>query len=485
MKKNMFTIIKVLAIVFLVNTMMAQGKIPETNAGNMFKGWLESVNTGDKEVITKFIKENFGAKFFEKSTAEELASQDMEIHSQTGKLSVYSAESPTENSVKAVVHSADKTMWAEITFKVTAENPAKIVGIGLKPVQAPQTEKPARMPDADLVKDLDNQLQKVTAEDSFSGTVLIAKNGNVIYNKAFGMADRDKKIPNNTDTKFAVGSMSKMMTSVAIAKLVQEGKLSFDDKLSKCLPGYPNKEVAEKVTVHHLLTHTSGLPDVFTPEWDAKKDQVKNVNDWLEFFVNKPLQFEPGKDWAYSNAGFVVLGAIIEKVSGKDYYTYIRENIAKPLGMNNSEFYSKDDKVENMAMGYTTGQKPGGPKTDNVDTRPYRGFPAGGGYSTTGDMLKFANGLKNNKLLNKEITENIISVKFPMSPDQKSGYAYGFGDNTNEGIRVVGHNGGAPGMNGELKMYWNSGYVVIVLSNLDPPAASKMFKYINDRIDAK
>src|SRR4029079_16154267 len=130
-----------------------------------------------------------------------------------------------------------------------------------------------------------------------------------------GYADRESKTPNNLETRFRLGSMNKMFTSVSIAQLVQAGKLKYTDTVADVLPDYPNKEVARKITVHQLLTHTSGLGDIFGPEFQRTKDSLHDLKDYLPLFVNQPLRFEPGKDWSYSNAGFIVLGLIIEHVS--------------------------------------------------------------------------------------------------------------------------------------------------------------------------
>jgi CubicO group peptidase (beta-lactamase class C family) len=135
----------------------------------------------------------------------------------------------------------------------------------------------------------------------------VARDGKPIFAKAYGLANKDQQIPNQLDTKFALGSMNKMITSVAIAQLVPAGKFKYSGTVAQLLPGYPNQEIAAKITVHQLATHTSGLGDVFGPEFQQKKDTLRTVRDWFPLFAGKPLRFEPGKSWSYSNAGFVVL----------------------------------------------------------------------------------------------------------------------------------------------------------------------------------
>src|SRR4030095_10641297 len=167
------------------------------------------------------------------------------------------------------------------------------------------------------------------------------------FTNAYGLADKKQNIPNRIDTTFNLGSCNKMFTALAIAQLAEKGKLSFDDVVAKHLPDYANKDIAAKVTLHHLLTHTSGLG--FYPFTHGSK----TPEGILKFFVDKPLAFEPGARMQYSNAGFVVLGLIIERVSGKNYYDYIRENIYQPAGMSGTDSYSLDEQIANRAIGYT------------------------------------------------------------------------------------------------------------------------------------
>ena len=224
------------------------------------------------------------------------------------------------------------------------------------------------------------------------------------------MAEKTFGVPNKIDTKFNLGSMNKMFTAIAIAQLVEAGKLSFQDSLAKVLPEYPNRQSAEKITIHHLLTHTSGLGDFFdNPEFRPFRQKYQNPTDYFRLFADKPLRFEPGARFGYSNAGFVVLGAIVEKVSGENYFDYIREHIYKPAGMTNSDSYELTEVVPNLAVGYGRFEDdPMGidPRRSNIAFLPWKGSPAGGGYSTAPDLLKFAQALRENKLVSAKTKEN-------------------------------------------------------------------------------
>src|SRR5256714_1008132 len=194
-------------------------------------------------------------------------------------------------------------------------------------------------PVPDPAKDLDSYLNTVVAENKLSGVVLVAKDGVTLASKAAGIANKATNAPIDLNTKFNLGSMNKMFTAVAIAQLAQAGKLAFADTVGKHLPDYPNKEVADKVTIHHLLTHTSGMGMYWNEKFMAQREKLLTVAAHLPLFASDPLSFKPGEKFQYSNAGYMVLGAIIEKVSAQDYYSYVLEHIYKPAGMSETGFY--------------------------------------------------------------------------------------------------------------------------------------------------
>ena len=340
--------------------------------------------------------------------------------------------------------------------------------------------------DATLAKELDAYFQRVTGQDLFSGSVLVAKNGQPVFRKAYGMSNKSDSTPNEIDTKFDLGSMNKMFTAVAIAQLAERGKLSFNDTVGKLLPDYPNKEVAEKVTVHHLLTHTSGMGSYFNQKFRANLNNLRTVRDYLPLFADEPLSFEPGTKWQYSNSGFTVLGLIIEKVSGQNYYDYVKQHIFKPAGMGNTDSYERDKEVAKLAIGYTKAGEdgrpdPSAPRRANTPMRPAKGSPAGGGYSTVDDMLKFSIALRNHKLLSAKYTELITTGKVDMGNSGRK-YAYGFGEEVSNGRRVVGHNGGGPGIGANLDIFTETGYTVVVLGNYDPPAMMPVVARIREML---
>jgi CubicO group peptidase (beta-lactamase class C family) len=353
-----------------------------------------------------------------------------------------------------------------------------LVGIGCALGQnaAQSTANPS---EATTAKELQQYFDQLTAENQLSGAVLVAKDGIPIASKAVGLADRAGGTPITLSTRFNLGSLNKMFTAVAIAQLAQEGKLDFQDRIDKHLPDYPNSAVAGKVTIHHLLTHTSGLGSYWNAEYEAKRASLTTVAAHLPLFANDPLAFSPGEKFQYSNAGFMLLGAIIEKVSGENYYDYVRRHVYEPAAMNATGFYEPGPNSE-VAIGYTREGAAEGKLRENTNLREVKGGPAGGGYSTVQDLVKFHMALRDHKLLNEEFTRISTTGKGEAGPQGK--YAYGFGDKIFAGKHIVGHNGGAPGIAANLDMFPELGYTAVLLMNCDPPAMMPIIMKIRELI---
>ena len=332
----------------------------------------------------------------------------------------------------------------------------------------------ARTPDEAFVAALQAQLEAATAADQFSGAVLVVRDGVTLFEGAYGRADREQNIPNSPDTRFRAGSMHKMLTAVSVLQLVQQGQVSLNATLDTYLPDYPNVELASKVTIHHLLTHTGGTGNIFGPLFDQHRLDLREVDDYLELYGERDLLFKPGEQWQYSNYGFVLLGAVIERVTGMRYDDYVAANVLAPAGMTGTGAAPEDSVVPGRAVSYAPQS---GSFVSVASTLPYRGTPAGGGYSTVRDFERFATAIREHKLLDAAHTELLYTgkVAIPQNPDL---YAYGFVDRVVAGRRLVGHTGGAAGMAGYLDFEPDGGYTVVVLSNFSWPAATPVTTFI-------
>jgi CubicO group peptidase (beta-lactamase class C family) len=331
-----------------------------------------------------------------------------------------------------------------------------------------------RLTQAQALAALSDHAAERAAADEFAGAVLVARRGKVLLKDAWGRADRKAGVANTPATRFRIGSMNKMFTAVATLQLVEAHKLALDDPIGQHLRRYPNKEVAAKVTVRHLLTHTGGTGDIFGPEFDQHRLGLREHRDYLKLYGSRGLNFEPGARFEYSNYGFVLLGALIEHVSGATYDDYVRDHIFRPAAMRSTGALPEAVEVPERAVGYLR-LSPASAWEPNTYTLPWRGTAAGGGYSTVGDLLRFAQALGSGGLLSE------ATLAEATRPHQQQ-YGYGFDVQGQGRLASYGHGGGAPGMNGELRVFPELGYVVVALSNLDPPAASELVEFFTLRM---
>lgn len=316
-----------------------------------------------------------------------------------------------------------------------------------QPSAGPERMRPSPISQTELARRLTSALDSLAKAGEFSGVAVLVKNGAPVFQRAFEIADRERGVANNPETAFNLGSINKVFTQIAILQLRAAGKLDLDSTLATYWPDYPNKEVARRITLRQLMRHTSGIGgNIFDPPAGGKRNDIRTLKDYLPLFVNQPLAFEPGTRNAYSNAGYVVLGLLIERLSGDDYYTYVREHIFKPAGMTHTGSFMVDSLPPNTAIGYTRGDEnapSSAPLRPNTRDLPGRGSSAGGGYSTARDLLKFLQALRENRIQN--------------------GVPAG-----------LGIAGGSGGMNAIVEGDLPGGYDLIVLANLDPPAAERV-----------
>ena len=462
-----------IAFLFIVPACQAQTEFPDTPAAKQAKAWLEAFNAGDAAKYKEFVRNNFPASM------QQRADRDAQFREMTGGFELKKIEESAPTKIVALVQERLSDQIGRVTIEVDAAEPHTITRLGVNAIPRPAELALPHLSDSELITTLRKKIDEDVAAGRFSGAALVAKNGKTVFAQAYGLADREKKTPNTLKTRFRLGSMNKMFTAVATLQLVQDGKLDLKAPFGNYLTDYPNKDVASKVTIEQLLTHTGGTGDIFGPEFDKHRLELKTLRDYVNLYGQRAVEFEPGSRWQYSNYGFLLLGVIIEKVSGQSYYDYVRDHIFKPAGMTATASDPEEQTVADRSVGYMRGE---GGWQPNTDTLPYRGTSAGGGYSTVEDLLRFATALQTNKLLNAKYTEELTTGKVDAG---RGKYAYGFQDSMVNGTRCFGHGGGAPGMNGMLQICPASGYVIAVLANMDPPAASRVSDFITNRLPAK
>ncbi len=437
--------------------------------------FVDVVSSGDAARIRAMVEESFAASFRDAFPMDEHLELLGRLVDETGGVEITEIRvtSPFELSARLQPRRAGRPPLA-VQFRVEPSPPHGIAGIGIAPAdEGGAPPEPAATPE-EAARRLRARVDSLAAADRFSGVVLLEKDGRILLHDAWGDAEKAFGVPNKADTKFNLGSMNKMFTAVATLRLVEEGRFALSDPIGKYLgPEWLRPGIGQKVTIEHLLTHTSGLGSYYSEElMQLNPGRFRAIDDFQEIVREDSLRFEPGTRWSYSNTGFLLIGAIIEKATGRSYYDVVRELVYRPAGMTDTDAYEFDAIIPNRAVGYErvgderaggAGASPTGPEPawrSNYYGHVVRGGPAGGGYSTAPDLLAFARALRENRLLSPEMTRRATTPK-PDVGSTEYGYGFGFWD---EG-RVVGHTGGAPGISAALQIDMNNGWTVVVLSN--------------------
>jgi D-alanyl-D-alanine carboxypeptidase len=446
-------------------------RLPDTPAGRQCAAWLAAFNGADGDDYAAFLRERFPSR------AGQL-DEELDFRRMTGGFELRKVEESSPTRLVALVQERTSDVFARLTLEVEGAEPHVIESLDVRAIPRPPEFAVPHMTEQELLAALRTQLDADSAGDRFAGAVLVARGGAVVFAKAYGLADREQRVANTLATRFRIGSMNKMFTATAILQLVQSGKVALDEPVGTYLPDYPNTEVATKVTIRHLLTHTGGTGDIFGPEFEAHRRELRTLEDYLRLYGSRGPEFAPGSRFAYSNYGFILLGLVIAGASGEDYYEYVHKHVYQPAGMTSSGSEPEDNPVAGRSIGYTR-MGGSGQWRANSDTLPYRGTSAGGGYSTVEDLLRFATALQRHILLDARHTE-LLTTGTVDAPGGR--YGFGFTDQTINGTRCFGHGGGARGMSGDLKVCPETGYVIAVLANIDPIAAGRVSDFMANRL---
>ena len=432
------------------------------NAMKIIEAYVTAFNSGEA-AMRNFLTDNISDASLKQRPLEVRLPIYRQMKGEMGELTLQQIQENTNTSITALMHTKNDE-WFLFTFELEQEPQHKIIGIRIENTDEPESTTAPKVKEIEALQSVAQFLDEKTKRGEFSGTVLIAKNGKAILKRAYGMASKEFKVINRIDTKFNLWSINKIFTTIAIGQLYEQGKISLNDPIIKFLPNYPNKTAAQKVIIRHLLDMTSGIGDFFGEKFEnTPKDKLRTIDDFLPMFANDSLKFEPGSQRQYSNGGYIVLGAIIEKISGESYYDYVREHIFKPTGMLNTESYEADIPVPNLAEGYTR-EETDKPWRKNIYTRPARGSSAGGGYSTAEDLLMFTVALEKNTFFKNPETWEILRGEPSGQKSRRQG--------------GLGFFGGAPGINSGIETNIGKGFTAIVMSNYDPPTAEDVMKKI-------
>lgn len=457
-----------------------QSLIPENDLGIIVNEFISEINSSDQKRILDFVQKYLSNELTgigsEKWTKERYSVMLQNLSNDGGILTPVDVRENGSSDYLALIFKTSKSgKIAGIEFiKNKDSNTLRLLEVHAMQMHSVPYQWPnERLDYTGIAMAVDEKVQKDVDAELFSGVVLVAKGDEILLHNPYSYASKEEKILNTIETRFHTGSIGKMITATAVVQLVEKGLLKFTDKIGEILNDYPNQDAAEKVTMHDLLTHTSGIADPF--ELGRRKPGVdySTAESNLPLFANAELKMEPGSFHSYSNGNYTVLALVVEKISGISLEQYLRDNIFIPAGMDISspEFYrnlpmavrySHTPEEDPLAI-YSTS-----PVKDNNNIQfEYSGYC--NGYLTAGDVYKFLKALREGKLISAEMAEVITSGKVNVEQGAPAKYAYGFYDANMWGVNMRGHSGGgsSSGIGADAEMLWDNEYYVIVLGNCD------------------
>jgi CubicO group peptidase (beta-lactamase class C family) len=429
-------------------------------AARRLRQLVAAVERGGDAHIRAFVREAYALELRQRISEDRVARLYAMLSDGSRGLEVDSLRA-TSTEAAALLRARLTGLRHPLSLRVEPQPPHRIIDVsvttGVKLPKHPLAA--AGVSDAERAREIDRIARKLSDVDVFSGVVLVARGDSVLYLGAFGDADKERRIPIRPDTRFALASVTKPFVTVAVAKLIEEGRLSWEDSLGKFFPEFPLAQAREKVRIKHLVTHTSGLKQGFPKLPDSMDDYVRA----LALAQDDTLLFEPGMRSAYNNATFNLLGKIIELASGQPFHEYIRAHILRPAGLQDTDFDELHHVHERRAVAYDNQYTDESIRFVREAPRPEPGveYPAAfaGMHSTARDLFRFARALGTGRILRPETVELLFSPK-----PEAGNWSYGF-DVLDEDRGLVGHGGSLAGMSNSLDMFTRSGYTAVILSN--------------------
>jgi CubicO group peptidase (beta-lactamase class C family) len=431
---------------------------PATDIAAHARAWFEMLR-GDDAAARQFLTDHMAPSALAEASVEERLARRRGVMERTGGLTPLAIVSSGDASidVRCAAGNGDRVV---AMFAAEADAPHRIVSVRLMAQPpgddtAPPAPAGAALSDDEAAAAMRAMLDQRAAAGAWSGAALLARGDHVVVSGAWGEADREHHTANTEATRFNVGSIGKLFTRAAVAQLAEAGKLSLDDRLSRFVPDFPN---ADSITIAMLCEHRSGVGDFFNDRYDhMDRAKLRHNHDYLQLIRDQPLWFKPGTSERYSNGGYALLGEVIAKASGEDYYDYMAKHVWGAAGMTATSAPIEGDGTKGLAHGYTAKAGKSG-EIDNVSTRPARGSAAGGSYSTLADLLAFDRAIGNASLCGRDWSAWIVGGARPDRGGRASGTPSGFG-----------YAGGSPGLNAEWTHEGDA--VLIVLTNRDPETA--------------
>ncbi|RAP57530.1 serine hydrolase [Oleiagrimonas sp. MCCC 1A03011] len=460
--------------------------LPDTPAGRLTGELIHHVDTDSPAQIRKWLPSLLAASIDPDSRKDFVANMASAARD-SGGLQIFDIRSNAHRPgfIQVAVKARRGDRHALFVLNVDPAHAGKLDQAMLWPMQDPALYAgwpKGAVSHAKLRRLIQRALNRLVHTEDFSGCLTVEDNDQTIFNACRGLAERSFAVPVNHQTRFRIASMGKMFTAVAIAQLVQVGKLSWNDTLAKRVPEYPDQATARKITVWELLHHTSGLGDYMVPAFFEHRERYVHPADYLGLIARQPIVSAPGKQWNYSNSGYVLLGRIIENASGESYFDYVQRHILAPAHMKSSGFSSLDQIIPKLATGYYHGALFSRAWKSNWLKLPYMAAPDGGGYSTNVDLLRFAKALRDGTLVKPATLAKMFDDEVPAGPGWN---AAGFGDRLSHGRHIRGKVGGIEGTTADLQMVWETGATVVMTSNEGPSENWMLVERIADLLAAE
>jgi len=465
-----YRLIRAITVATLLAPVVAA--VQPTREQVLARKFVDAVNTDDATARGKLLTEIYAPSSLETIGIDRIAGQAAGIRERFGLLDLHHGEFfrfDTGNGIRLTLHvfaqGKDKAKWFDFQFR-TDNGAAPLV---TQLIFVAEVTEPVALPNGDIRSKptldwLNAYVDRLAREDQFSGSILIASGDDVIFDRTVGVSDAAGEIANTTETRFGMASGGKMFTAIAIAKLVEQGKIAWDTLLLDAVDGFPDSPRAGKVTLRHLLTHTSGIGEYWTDDYEKHWHELKTLRDTLPFVIQADFVAEPGEEFRYSNSNFILLGLAIEKSTGRSYYDFVKKTIFDPLGMKSTGYPDRDSKSANLAQPLIPADD--GWKVANL---PLHGTSAGGSVSTTRDMLRFARALVSGKLVKAETLKLMTTSKTAGMSDALD-YGFGFIVNRHESGSSFGHGGIANGTDFDLEIFPDKDLTFIIFANRGAPA---------------
>lgn len=431
---------------------------------------------GDRAARQALVRDRFAPRMLEERGAGEWEAFLDDVAAASGGIDIVSEQpGETERFAELLVRARNAPRYAWLVLGVSRADPTRISTLFLLPARDPDAAQANAWPQTRLSRtqlsaEIGRRVDALAREDLFSGAVLIARRGELVHEHYVGWADRAARV--DAHTRFNLGSTGKMFTAVAAAQLIEQGRLSLGDTVARWIPEYPD-EAGRAIIVEQLLAHTSGLGDFFGPQYRAAPEAYSSAASYLPL-IARPPSFEPGSRFAYSNAGYALLGVIVERAAGEDYVDHIERAIFAPARMRDAGFPALSAPLPERAVGYFRTASDAfatGERRTNENAIAFRGNAAGGAYATARDMLAFSRALFANRLITAESRALLLTPRNDFAGARiPTRYGYGFSSQTCAGRAFVGHGGGGPqsGVNATLLASEDGEWTIVVLSNYDP-----------------